>query len=210
MITSKQRIVAPTGPVVTLDEMREHLRLDTEGSPPVHPEDALIQSYVGAVTSELDAGEGWLGRALHPQTWRITLDRFPCVTRDNPSGAILLPYPPLLEVESVTYVDDNGATQSFTDYTVNSNAEPAELHPAFNASWPSTRNVWNAVTIQFRCGYDVDASPTNPVPELIRQYVRIVAASMYEQREADAINVRVQPIDQFRNAIRQFRVWGPA
>lgn len=62
-----KRIVPPIAQVVTLEEMKEHLRL----SPGDDHEDLLIQSLIDAAVSWLDGWDGVLGRCIMPQTWQI-------------------------------------------------------------------------------------------------------------------------------------------
>ena len=60
-----KRLAPPTEQVVTLAEMKAHLRVDGDD------EDLLIQSLTDAAVSWLDGWDGVLGRCIMPQTWRI-------------------------------------------------------------------------------------------------------------------------------------------
>lgn len=60
------RVTPPTAPVVSLHDMKEHLRVLHED------EDMLIQSLTDAAVSWLDGWDGVLGRCIMPQTWRIS------------------------------------------------------------------------------------------------------------------------------------------
>lgn len=60
-----KRLVAPTHPVVLLDDMKAHLRV-------LHDDEDLdIQALTDAATSWLDGWDGVLGRCIMPQTWLI-------------------------------------------------------------------------------------------------------------------------------------------
>lgn len=59
------RVTPPTEPVVTMRDMKEHLRVLHDD------EDMLIQSLTDAAVSWLDGWDGVLGRCIMPQTWRI-------------------------------------------------------------------------------------------------------------------------------------------
>lgn len=62
------RVTAPVLPVVTLDEMKAHLRV-------VHDdEDLVIQSLTDAAVAHLDGYRGVLGRAIMPQEWAVDVD----------------------------------------------------------------------------------------------------------------------------------------
>lgn len=213
MITSRRRIVQPTEPVVTLGEMQTHLNLDLTGSPPTHPDDDDIEAYVAAATNDLEGEDGWIGRALMPQQWRVTFRRFPSACDKNPDAALFLPYPPLISVDSVTYRATSGASVTLTegtDYEVFADGDPhAWIAPPYQDIWPVTADVLNAVTVTFTCGYDASASPANPLPAAIKQYVKVLAALMYEQRELDVININIQPVANYHAAAQRFRVYGP-
>lgn len=213
VIMSRRRIVQPSGSVVSLATMQQHLNLDTEGSPPAHPDDDLIMQYVAAATNDLEGEDGWLGRALMPQKWRITYRCFPRQTERNPDGAIFLPYPPLLSVDRVAYVNTGGTTIEMTegiDYTVNADGNPhAWIAAPFLGTWPVAADTMSAVIVEFQCGYDDTASPPNPIPDAIKHYVMVLAALMYEHRELDVSNVNIQPIENYHAAAQRLRVYGP-
>lgn len=59
------RVTPPSAPVVTLTDMKEHLRVLHDD------EDLMIQSLTDAAVSWLDGWDGVLGRCVMPQTWRI-------------------------------------------------------------------------------------------------------------------------------------------
>jgi uncharacterized phiE125 gp8 family phage protein len=192
--------------------MHEHLRLDLTGSPPSHPEDATIALRVAAATDEIDAGDGWLGRALLPQQWRVTFNGFPCQERNNPDAAIFLPYPPLISVDAVRYRNTSNTLTTLvagTDYEVIQGDPHGMILPAFQTPWPPTSGRVNAVEVTFTCGYDEDASPPNPVPDLAKQFIMVCAGTMYEVREDVSLNLNVNPVEQFRNALKTLRVYGP-
>lgn len=71
-------VTAPTMPPVTLDEVKAHLRVDHS------EEDAEIAVLLTAAVGHLDGWRGILGRAIMPQTWRVTVPS---------SGSYVLPMP---------------------------------------------------------------------------------------------------------------------
>ena len=56
-------VTPPTAEVVTLPDMKAHLRVDHDD------EDSLIASLIAGAVSHLDGWRGVLGRAIMPQTW---------------------------------------------------------------------------------------------------------------------------------------------
>lgn len=97
MLRSIVRTVAPTAPVVTLDEAKAHLRISHDD------DDLLIQSLIDAATEYLDGLDGVLGRALSPQTYEAVFDASP---------AYRLPLVPI--VSSTVTEADGAATVEFT------------------------------------------------------------------------------------------------
>ena len=71
-------VSAPVLIPVTLDEAKAHLKVDHDD------EDALIGSLIAAAVGYLDGWRGILGRAIMPQTWRVTVEG---------SGVYVLPMP---------------------------------------------------------------------------------------------------------------------
>lgn len=73
-----RRTVAPVDPVVTLDDMKGHIR-------EMHDfEDMQIQRAIDAAVSHLDGWRGVLGRGIMTQTWEVDC---PC------AGTFRLPLP---------------------------------------------------------------------------------------------------------------------
>jgi hypothetical protein len=218
------RITAPAAPVITLEEARAHLRIDACGSPPEHPDDALIESMVAIATSELDGADGWLGRALVDQTWLLTLDRFSrwpgCqldwlfpsgttriylpLTSPQYSGASPAPDP----VTSVTYVDTDGVTITMvdgTDYRVVTDHDPMYIEPVYGASWPATRDTSGAVRIIYEPGYGAAGSD---VPAIIRNYMLVRIGQLYEFRELVIAGSTVAEVPYYRDSLENVRMRG--
>ncbi len=168
-------IQAPAEPVVTLDETRLHLRVDG------YDESDLIEALVEAATAQAEA---FCRRRFLTQQWRVTLDAFP-------SGAIALPWPPLVSIESVAYVDKDGVVQTVPpgDYVVRTAETPGEVGLAHGNSWPSARAEPGAVRVEFTCGYGAPAA----VPHAIRRAVLLVVGTLFANRETVA-PVAMQPI----------------
>lgn len=195
----------PEATVLTIEEARMQLRVDPEPgtSPPSHPEDELILDCVRAATGELDGGDGWLGRALLTQTWRLSLNRFP-------DGEVLLPLPPLQEVLSVTYLDTDGVERTLaagTDYRVGTEGRVAYVAAAHGKRWPRGREQGGAVGITFRCGYGDEGSA---VPALVRQYVKARLGFYYEHRETIVVGpgLTAPEVPGYAHVLENLRVRG--
>jgi hypothetical protein len=70
-------------------------------------------------------------------------------------------YPPLVNIDSLNYIDQGGNSRSLTpgtDFQVDPVSEPAIIQPLPNQLWPLTmRGVKNAVQIQYTSGYETNA-----------------------------------------------------
>ena len=170
-------ITAPSTEPVTIAEARAHLRLDTSGSPPSHPDDALVTALITAARQHI---ESVTGRALITQTWELRADQF--------IDGYELPKAPAASITSVTYIDLAGATQtlSSTQYELiadaGPNAQPGRLIPTYLAIWPSSRGHVDDVRIRYVAGYGNGAA----VPAPLKAALLLLVAHLHENREASA------------------------
>lgn len=161
-------ITAAENKAVSFEEAAEHLRLD-------EIERATVEQLIALAEQHIAGRDGWLGRELVNQTWKLTLDEFPC-------DKITLPLSPLQEVESITYIDTNGDEQELAeddDYTI-IESEPAQIIPAYGKCWPSTRCYPGAVKVTFKAGYGPDG---DTIPAPIKQAILLLIGHFYENRE---------------------------
>ena len=175
------RKLSAVGPVttapITLAMARLHLRLDTEGSPPSHPDDTLVSALI---TASREAAEDYTGLAIAYQTYRLALDEFP-------TAAIVLNKWPVNAITSITYKDANNATQtvSSSDYFLDNYSKPGEVALQPNKTWPQTGAVANAVIVTFTAGFTDDLSPNPyPLPKSLKQAMLLTIGHLYDHREA--------------------------
>lgn len=160
---------------ITVAEAALHLRLDTS-SPFVE------ERYVSTlITVARRYCEQYLQRSIGTQTRTLTLDAFP-------AGAtpIVLPYPPVYSVQSVTYLDEAGALQSVTGIRLSE----GRIEPAYGQTWPVARQVIGAVNIDYTAGYISGGSPDD-FPLEIKQAMLLVIGDLYQNREAQFVGVSV-------------------
>lgn len=81
-------VTPPASKPVTLADAKEHLRVDHDD------EDAVIAALLDTAVAHLDGWSGVLGRAIMPQTWRVSA----------PAGDVVLPMPDVTAA-SVDYGD---------------------------------------------------------------------------------------------------------
>lgn len=169
-----QLVTGPSVDVITLQEAKEHLRVDGTA------EDTLIGLQIKAATRFC---EGLCDRAFIEQEHRLSLDAFPSIAVKR--GQVIIPISRLISVEEISYVDADGASQTLdvSEYQVDDQSEPGVIAPAPGTSWPSTQaDRLNAVQVRFNAGYGATAADVDP---LAVQAVKIVLGHLYENRETE-------------------------
>jgi uncharacterized phiE125 gp8 family phage protein len=158
------------------DDVRRQLATHAEQGDQV---DALIAAATERV-------ESYLGRALIEQTLVYTFDRWPC-------ERITLPRPPLVEVVEIRYLDSDGVQQTLSPslYRVLTSRDPVQIERAFNATWPTTRDVCDAVEIEFKAGYGTDGAN---VPASIRHALTMIVGEWLEFREGLVVGTIAEAI----------------
>ena len=160
-------VTPPSSEPLQLGEIKDHLRIDDDDN------DSFLE---GAIVVAREVVEGCTNRALISQVWDMHLDYFP--------AEILVPKPKLISIDSITYVDTNGDTQTLdpTVYQVDSRRVPGRVAADYCQSWPSTRRQMNAVTIRFTCGY----GNRTDVPKSIKTAMKLYIGHLFKNREETA------------------------
>jgi len=133
---SKEPLVEP----FSLTEAKLHLRVDGTD------DDALITQLIKVARTFCELFQG---RAYIVRTYERTYD-------DTFPSIMYLANPPLCYVDSITYLDQDGESQTVTSslYTVDTKSEPGLVYEAYNQMWPSSvRWVRNMVTVNYVAGY---------------------------------------------------------
>lgn len=140
-------------------------------------DDALVTQLNSTAT---DYVADRLQRAFVTETWELSLDAWPPT-----SCPIELCRVPAIAISSITYIDTDGNSQTLasSQYTLDDKAEPAAIHRAYNVTWPTVRNVVNAITVTFTVGYGALASDT---PEKFKTVIKHYFSHLYEHREPTA------------------------
>jgi uncharacterized phiE125 gp8 family phage protein len=178
----------PTAAGVTLAEAKAHLNVDFDD------DDDLIVAYVEAAIERLS----YLNRALRFSRWALDLASF--------VDEIILPRPPLVEVESVTFLDaaDVGQTLSTSVYEVKTDClGQGVLRLKSGQGWPSLSNAREPVTISFAAGY-----VTLPGP--LKAAVLLTVGALYDHRaEVSGAQVFALPfgVDAL---VSTYRIWTPS
>lgn len=156
---------------ITLDAAKEHLRV------PTSDEDANIAGiYIPAARQRIEAE---LGRCLITSTFRLNLDSFPAGT-----CPIMVPVNPVQSITSIQYITSEGTqTIAASDYVVNTDTEPCEIHPTWGSIWPTVlkRTESANVSVEFVAGYGASGAS---VPAAIRQAMLLLVGHYYYHRES--------------------------
>lgn len=137
-----QLVTPPTSEPVTLVDIKAQARIDLD------VDDDLLTSYIAMAREYCESATN---RCFRPQSWRLTLLRWPW--RDY----IELPIGPVLSLTSFAYTDTSGTTTAMVDgtnYSLDVAPRQARLVLPFSQVWPpvimATASPINAV---FRLGY---------------------------------------------------------
>ena len=179
-------VTPPTEAVVELLDVKAHLNVEHD------EDDELIVRLRNAAERYI---EKQTARQIMSATWDLFLDRFPC-------GPIEIRKPPVTEVSEIEYADSDGNLQTLADFQADTVSEPARVFPAFNASWPTTRNVPNAVRVRFVAGYTAVT-----LPEEAQQVVLLLVGHWYQNREGVLTGTISKPIEFAVEALRDNLKW---
>ena len=172
---STKLITDATEEPITLDEAKDHLRVDGDD------ENALIMGYIKAARRQCEMVSR---RAFVTQTWELALEGW------RRCDYIELPKPPLASVASVKYTDSAGVewTMSGADYVVDTYRQPGRVMLGYSKAWPSvTLRPGPSVVVRYVAGYGMPAA----VPETYKQAIKLLVGHYYENREAIVIQAGV-------------------
>ncbi|KFI24516.1 hypothetical protein CG51_17885 [Haematobacter missouriensis] len=149
------RITAPTDPVVTLTDLKQHLRV-------LHSDDDdLITAYEAAAVSWLDGYSGVLGRAILSQGWQESFPAWGCMRLALPD----------VSAAAVSYKDAAGTSQTVPDATLRFDGSVVII----DATGPADASD---ITVVYTC-----ALPAGDLPAIV-QAVKMLVAHWYVRREA--------------------------
>jgi uncharacterized phiE125 gp8 family phage protein len=159
--------------------------------------DTELAALIAAVRVHV---ENDLRRALITQQWRYRLSSFPdCVE-------IALPKTPVISIDSVTYLDTDGVSQTLATNQYDTEIGetlPNVIHRAYNVTWPSVQASRVPVSILFTAGYGPAASD---VPLPIRHAMKLMIGELYENRESVNVGNIVNVMPAYDRLLSPYRV----
>ena len=163
---SYQITVQPASEPVTLQEAKDHLRVDFSD------EDDYINTLIKSARGYC---EKYTNKVFITQTWRQNLDYFPNV--------IKLKVNPVVSLTSLKYYDGDEAQQTITDTSANLQkdflSDVGSLHEGLTNGWPSIGDTINPIEIITICGFGA----ASDVPDDIKHAIKLMVSHLYENRE---------------------------
>lgn len=195
-----RRIADASAEPLSLADAKAFLRIENTA------DDAVISGLIKAARYEC---ENIADRSFITTTWGLTLDFLPFAggpyvslyapgsrrssgasfgRLDRDDGSIAIPRPPLIALQSLSYIDQGGATQTI-DITPEGNkvvvvaGDPGRIFAAYNTWFPFSQPRPSAVQITYTAGYGPTAADV-PAPFVLA--ISMLTAFYYETRATDA------------------------
>ncbi|WP_367847007.1 hypothetical protein [Rhodoferax sp. WC2427] len=178
---------------LTLLEMRTHLKLDDPDQ--VNELDALILARCGAAC---DFAQHHTQQAIGKQTLELALSCFP-------AWELPLPFSPVTSLASIKYVDAAGVVQTcgLNSYALNDYGRQHQAIPGYGTIWPITRAQWDAVKVQYECGYTAAT-----LPDAIRSALLLILTHLHENNQAvSTLKLEEIPLGAV-DLLNTEKVWG--
>lgn len=158
-------ITAPATEPVTTAEAKAHMRVDISDD----------DTYIGSlITAARKYAENFQNRCLITQIWTLSLPAFPHCIEFTKS--------PVTEINSITYIDTAGSTQTLSTsvYQLDATDGIGVVRLKYGQEWPATRSAedYNSVVVNFDVGYADAAS----VPMTTKQAILMLVAHWYTLR----------------------------
>lgn len=187
MIPRVAVVTAATVEPITVAELKEFLKLDSNG------EDAVLAVLLTAAVNE---AEKWTHRAFVNRTLRVWFDYAP-----PGGGNFELPYSPAVSITSIKSYDDDDTetTMDADDYKTDLVGEPPRISLPRGGTWPSSLRPMNAVAIEYVAGYGAAASN---VPAGIKNALFMICAHYYEGKDSQKMAGNFQAIDAMPQVVK--------
>lgn len=171
-----QLITSPTLEPVSVDELKLHLRIETDQI----AEDEYLEDLIK--TARMDV-ENDSRRQIITATWDYYLQEWPDGDR------IKIPFGNLQSITHIKYKESDWASvaddKTFTDYLTETNGDQCGFAVLnYGETWPSpTLYPSNPICIRFVCGWTTAAL----VPSTVKSAIKIRCAKLYENRGEDIV-----------------------
>lgn len=144
---------------LSLEDIKSHLRVED------NEDDEYILNLIGAA---FGAAEHYTQIKIVESVYQYKLPRF--------SESIRLPVCPVQSVDLISYIDPDGLSQALGSFYFRNTPFTPSVLPAYGEAFPDVQEGYESITIDFTAGY-------SEVPKPIIQAVKMIVATLYEQRE---------------------------
>lgn len=196
------RVIEAPDPIVSLEEAKKHLIVDH------NDDDDLIRALIESATTWIDGPTGWLGRSLGVQTLELRTCDFYSLSCQ--SDTIPLPFPPVLQIVSISYRDANDVLMVLPSDRYE--ASFGGVRPRSDG-WPAVNTGPEAVRIQYKVGQarenpDIPGQWIVEVAAPIRTAVLMLVGQWYAVREAVSFDASVEKLPFSVEALLQpYRIY---
>lgn len=154
---------------VTLSDAKTHCRIDWDS------EDVYLAGLIDTAAAFV---ETTIGRSLVSTEWRMSMECWPT------SDGVDIPFPPLIDVAHVKYLDVDGVLQTLSAeswYVLRDSFVPSRLHIEDDVTLPDLLGRSDSVQITWTAGYGATSSS---VPPAARHAILMLVGHWWENREA--------------------------
>jgi len=179
---------APTKEPVSLDEVKQHLRIELE----LTDHDDYLTTLI---KDAREYAEELTWRKFITQTWYAYYDDWPCYNYFE------LPFGSLQSVTAIKYTDTDAAelTWSSAEYIVGIDYQKGRVTLDDGYTWPNVvLYPSNPIEVEFKCGYGAAATD---VPANIKKAMKIMIADSFENREDIVIGMSVHDLKVTRQLL---------
>lgn len=162
-------VAAPSSEAITTAQARSHCDIPTADT----SHDTLLDTLIVAARQKWERD---VDQVVMSSTAIEKLDYFPA------DGAIGLMAKPVQSVTSITYVDTNGATQTWSssEYALDLYRVRPSIVLGYDEDWPEIRGHEGDITVTYLVGHANAAA----VPQLWKQAMLLLVGHWFENRSA--------------------------
>lgn len=151
-------------------------------------QDPVIDMLIKGVR---EYAENLTGRVFVQRTMQLVLPSTQWISIDGARrNGFEIPFPPLISVESITYIDTDGNTQTLaaSNYNVHTWRNPGLVIEDWDVTWPNYRREPDAWRINFTNGYAPGSPPDETgyqdgLPASLKLWMQARLSTLYENRD---------------------------
>lgn len=171
---SRLKLVTPASdPAVEVSDLKTMLGITGSA------QDTALGATLDAAIAMIEGPYG-IGVCLTEQVWQLTLDRLP--------REIVIPLGPVQSVDSISYRDGNGDTQTVSTWLEDLESSPVRIRAARGTSWPEHLCEIGSVKVQFTAGFE-------EVPAPLKHAILLLAKSMWRTGATDSTLLRKETVE---------------